>query len=238
MISFIIPTKNEMSVIGKLLDTLKAYREPHEVIVTDGGSTDGTIELAKTYTDKVLVYSGTGRQNIPEGKNDGAKLATGDFLVFLDADDIILDINDLMAKALKEFEDQEVVAIRPNIRVVAKNETWGDRVAYAVLYFWDNILNNILHVGGAPGEFQMIRRDAFDEVGGYNIHLAAAEDYDMYRRLNKVGRTKCVSAITVYHTGRRVHQVGWPKLMATWVLNDISVMLFKKPVSTVWKEIR
>jgi glycosyltransferase involved in cell wall biosynthesis len=238
MISFIIPTKNEKSVLGKLLETLKTCSEPHEVIVTDGGSTDGTIEVAKSYTDKVLVYAGEGRQNIPQGKNDGAKLATGDFLIFLDADDIILDINNLLIKALKEFTDPRVLAILPKIKVVKENETWGDRAGYGILNTWNQLLNNFFHIGGAPGEFHMIRRGAFETLGGYNNSLPAAEDYEMYRRLNKIGRTKYVGSLTVYHTGRRVHQTGWPKLMATWMLNDISVMLFKKPVSAVWKEVR
>src|SRR5205085_1564372 len=86
MISIIIPTLNEAKIIGSTLRTLAATLTlPHEVIVSDGGSSDRTAELAAPYATTVVVYSGTGRQTIGEGRNEGAKLAAGDFLVFLDA---------------------------------------------------------------------------------------------------------------------------------------------------------
>jgi glycosyltransferase involved in cell wall biosynthesis len=61
----------------------------HELIVSDGGSSDGTVELAGKYAAAVMVFSGSGRQTIAQGRNDGAKTACGDFFIFLDADCVI-----------------------------------------------------------------------------------------------------------------------------------------------------
>ena len=90
MISIIIPTLNEAKIIESTLRTLAATLTlPHEVIVSDGGSSDRTAELAARYANTVVVYSGASRQTIGEGRNDGAKVAAGDFLVFLDADCVV-----------------------------------------------------------------------------------------------------------------------------------------------------
>ena len=78
MISIIIPTLNEAKIIESTLRTLAATLTlPHEVIVSDGGSSDRTAELATRHANTVVVYSGAGRQTIGKGRNNGAKAATG-----------------------------------------------------------------------------------------------------------------------------------------------------------------
>ena len=62
MISLIIPTLNEEAVLGRTLEHLRALTAfPHEVIVSDGGSSDGTIRIAERWADKIVTYRGEGR---------------------------------------------------------------------------------------------------------------------------------------------------------------------------------
>jgi len=84
----------------------------------------------------------------------------------------------------------------------------------------------------------MVRANAFRRVGGYNERLAAAEDHDLFRRLRKIGRTRFEKTLTVFHTGRRAHAVGWPKLLLTWAINGLSVLIFKRSASKEWEEVR
>ena len=56
MISFIIPTLNEEKTIEKTLKNLSEYFGEKEIIVSDGRSSDKTIEIAKKYTDKVIIH--------------------------------------------------------------------------------------------------------------------------------------------------------------------------------------
>jgi GT2 family glycosyltransferase len=100
------------------------------------------------------------------------------------------------------------------------------------------LLNNIFGIGAAGGEFQMMSVEAFRKVGGFNEKLAAAEDMDLFRRLSKMGRTRFEKRLTVYHTGRRAHTVGWPRLVWEWFTNSVSVWVFKRSASKEWKEIR
>ena len=240
MISIIIPTLNEESVIEGTLSFLKTNLTiPHEVIISDGKSTDATAGLARKYADKVLVYSGTTRQTIAMGRNDGAAAASGEFLAFMDADCRMLDPNAFIARALSHFEhNKETVALTVSVRVLPEYETLADKIVFGGLNRYLHFMNNVLKQGIAAGEFQLIRRSAFDEVGGYNPALVASEDVDMFFRLSKVGKIVFDHKLFIYHTGRRGHAVGWPKLISIWMINTVSMMFRGKAHSKEWTVIR
>jgi glycosyltransferase involved in cell wall biosynthesis len=81
MLSIIIPTLNEEKIIKSTLSLLKSrLKIPHELIVSDGGSNDKTVSIAKEYADKVVVFSEKNRQTIAMM---GLKLLWEIFLFFL-----------------------------------------------------------------------------------------------------------------------------------------------------------
>jgi len=240
MISIIFPTLNEEKYIGRSLETLKTRMTlPHELIVSDGGSTDGTIEIARRWADRVVVYSGAGRQTIAAGRNDGAAAAWGDFLVFMDADSRIDQPDVFFAEALKQFNaHSEVVALTAKVRVYPETETIPDRLVFGMLSLNIRILNNVFHRGESVGEFQMIRREIFDRLGGFRSDLVTREDADMFLRLSRVGRTRLNPKLTVYHSGRRAHKIGWLRLLRDWSVNTIWVALFDKAFTKEWRVVR
>jgi glycosyltransferase involved in cell wall biosynthesis len=240
MISIIIPTLNEAKIIGSTLRTLAATLTlPHEVIVSDGGSSDRTAELAAPYANTLVVYSGTGRQTIGQGRNDGAKAATGDFLVFLDADCVIPEPDRFFAQALAHFErDPGLVGLTAYLRVFPADETLGDKLVSRITNLGLRVANNILKRGASFGEFQMIRRDVFARLGGFRADLIAFEDADMFRRLSRTGRTMIAPELRVLHSGRRGHQVGHPQLIAMWLVNLLFVTFRDRTFSKEWTPIR
>jgi glycosyltransferase involved in cell wall biosynthesis len=240
MISIIIPTLNEESILEKTLSDLKrSFTISHEVIVTDGRSKDRTIEIAQRLADKTVVYAGTTRQTIAMGRNDGAAAASGDFLAFMDADCTIPKPDEFFAKALKHFaDDPRLVALTPKIKVLPESETFGDKFFFGMLNFNKLWINNVLHKGESGGELQFMPRTAYDKVHGYRGDLVTREDADMFMRLSKIGRTLYDPSMIVYHTGRRAHKIGWSKLMWDWTLNTIWVMLFDKAHAQEWKVVR
>jgi len=84
----------------------------------------------------------------------------------------------------------------------------------------------------------MITSAAFRAVGGFNERLAAAEDMDLFRRLSRIGRTRFAGNLTVYHSGRRAHAIGWRRLLWQWFGNSVSVFLFNRSASREWSAIR
>ena len=239
-LSIIIPTLNEERALNRTLEKLSQLKTiPFELIISDGKSTDNTLKIAKAYTEQVVVYQGATRQTIANARNLGAQGAKGEFLVFLDADVIVSHPDRFFSGLIKEFKrDAKLFGATVNIRVDKAYETFNDRWFFALMDFTTRVRNNILHIGGASGEFQMIRRSAFIQVNGYNDLLVAYEDFDLFERLSRNGRTRLFPAFTVHHTGRRVHKVGHIKLLLTWMINGIWFMTFRKSHSKEWKPIR
>ena len=241
MISIIIPTRNEEKIIAV---TLLAFKNkltlPHEIIVTDGASTDKTVELVKMYADKVVEHTGPNRQTIAEGRNAGAAVATGEFLVFMDADCSLVNPDEFFKIALDDFKkDDKLVALTGWLRVLPEFETFADKVIFNTQNFWMMFLNNVIHIGVSPGgEFQMMRAETFRKVGGFDAHLVAAEDIELFGRLGKEGLIRLDRRLKVFHTGRRGHKIGWPKLLSLWFLNTVWMMLFKRAYVKEWKVIR
>ncbi len=239
MISFIIPTLNEQETIQQTLERLTAYSGDHEIIVSDGNSTDGTVEICRRFADRVILHDEPRRQTIAEARNVGAAATSGDYLVFLDADVLVPDIDDFFRIAHAAFDaDATVVALTGKYRVVPENSTAADKYVFTMLGVQFLLQNNLLGIGGAGGEFQMITADAFRAVGGFDERLPAAEDMDLFRRLSRIGRTRFERRLTVYHSGRRAHAVGWRTLLWQWFSNSVSVFVFRRSVSKEWTVVR
>jgi len=86
-LSFIIPTFNSSKFLGDHLSKLKTLSRKHnidsEIIIVDTGSTDSTVNIARKWADKIIAVAGVTRGN---ARNEGAKLANGQLLAFIDSD--------------------------------------------------------------------------------------------------------------------------------------------------------
>jgi glycosyltransferase involved in cell wall biosynthesis len=239
MISIIIPTLNEETVIEKTLKLLRRFHGDYEIIVSDGMSTDRTVEIAKKYADKVVISRDLPKQNISIGKNYGAKEAKGDYLLFLDADVEIPNPDTFFNKILSDFiKDKNLVGVTVFLKVFPEMETIADKIFYSMNNYIVFINNNIFHNGAASGEFQMVRHEIFNKTTGYNENFAAGEDFEFFHRLSLLGKTKSIPSLFAYHTGRRPHKVGWSKLLYTWFMNWFHTTFLNKPWSDIWEEVR
>ena len=239
MLSIIIPARAEEKIIGETVGRLKRKLTiPNETIVSDGRSKDRTVEIARKYADKVIVFAGE-KHNGAMGRNDGAKIARGDFFVFIDADVFIPEPDAFFNRALAQFEkNPKLVGLTSPQRALPKIETWGDRVSFGILNFMLRVQNNLLHRGEASGKFIMVRREAFEKIKGFREDLVTREDGDFFLRLSKIGRTYFDTSLMIFHGARRAHKVGWLKLWYIWTLNTVYVMLFDKSLADEWTPVR
>lgn len=239
MISIIVPTLNEEGVIGRTLSQIRdnLKKTEYEIIVSDGGSSDKTVLVAEKYADKVIRAKLGG--TIAQGRNAGAKEARGEYLVFFDADTTIFDPDNLFFRLADMFDrDEELVAATTAVKVLPKEAKPLDNFIFGFLNVAIGIMNNFLGIGRAFGEFQMVRSSAFSRAGGYNEKLVAGEDHEMFYRLSKIGKVRSVNSLTIYHSGRRAHKLGWPKLLWEWSKNAFTVTFFKRSHSKNWEVIR
>lgn len=238
-ISIVIPTLREEQYLERTLKNLQSLQLPHEIIISDGGSTDGTLEIARRYTDKIVVWDKSHRQTFGEAKNAGAALAQGEYFVFIDADVILPEPEHFFREILNFFAaNPKVVAATVPLKVLPDHARFGDRFFMEPLNIWYILSNNYLHFANASGEFQMVRADAFKRVGGFSEHLIGGEDTDFFNKLGRIGRTRIYTKLAAYHTCRRPHKVGWVKLYFIWLWQGITVLMFKQTAMKEWKVIR
>ena len=241
MISVVIPTLNEERELGRTLQNLSEVIKSGEVevIVSDGGSTDTTAEIARAHTPHVLVYEGKERQTIAGGRNLGAGEARGEYLLFIDADVTIPEPGKAFRDIVTRFErDQKLVGLTVFVKVRPEDATFADRLIFGFMNYFILMINNVFRFGGGPGEFLFIRTDAFRKIHGFREDLPVAEDYDLFRRLKRVGRLTTYSHLTVLHSGRRAHKIGWPRLLFMWAINNIYLILFSRSAHKEWTPIR
>ena len=239
ILSIVIPTLKEEQFLERTLKNLEGLELPHEIIITDGGSTDETLDIARRYTDKITVWGEPRRQTFGEAKNAGAALATGEFLVFIDADVIIPEPQKFFEEMLAVFEkNKKLVALTVPLKPWPENKSFADAFCSAPLNYFYIVSNNIFHSGNSSGEFQMVRAEAFRKVGGFSEKLAAGEDNELFQHLAKIGRTLSYRKLCVRHSLRRPHKLGWVRTYGIWIKNGLSIMFRNKAAYKEWTVVR
>jgi glycosyltransferase involved in cell wall biosynthesis len=203
-ITIIIPAKNEAKMLPKLLRSLckQDYEGMSEtrVIVADAGSTDGTMEAALSFRDRLLVEVIPG--GLPSvGRNAGARLATTKFLLFLDAD-VELPEPTLLRRALWRMR-------RKNLHLATTNIACRDGGFFDdALYAGNNFMQRIgsFTKPFATGMFMMFERDAFWTLGGFNERALFAEDYLLSKGVARL-RFRIVRG-RILTTNRRFQKLG------------------------------
>jgi glycosyltransferase involved in cell wall biosynthesis len=239
-ISVIIPAFQEEGRLPKLLSQLTPdLRDLHgvEVIVSDGGSADGTVAIARAGADVVVEHPEGRRQTIAEGRNRGADVARGRVLVFLNADVTLADPAALFEAVGTAFRDGRLAAASCRVMVDPAEETPFDRRFHTAFNGWCRLVSS-LGVGMARGECQAVPAELFRRVGGYNEALAAAEDYDLFRRLARKGRISFLPGVTVYESPRRYRALGYPRVLGLWFINAASVTFRGRARSRDWTPVR
>ncbi len=239
--SIIIPTYNEEKLIGNLLAGLSEEeiknKFDYEIVVSDGGSKDGTREIAKKYADKFVEHSGNRRQLISEGRNKGAQISTGEVLIFINADIRIPNLELLFETIEKKFIPSNYVAMTCSVKVFPEEEIFADKIFLGFYNRYFSFLN-FIGLGMGRGECQIVRRKDFFDLNGYDEKMAAGEDFDLFKRLRKKGKILFVQSYTVYESPRRYRKYGHVKVFFTWLANALSVIFLKKSASSQWEDIR
>jgi len=234
--SIIVPTFNEERIIENTLGGIRHHLSnvDYELIVTDDGSTDRTCDIAERYADTVVRLTGP-KGTIGANRNRGARVARGEYLVFVDADTVIPRASDCFAVIAADFKDNpRLVGLTVKITFAPSEERPIDAIMHGILsrVFW--LMNRVLRKGAASGEFQAIRRDAFEKLHGYTESLPVGEDNELFCRLSRLGRTQIDLKLTAYTDNRRIKQLGWPRLLKLWMVNYFSVAFLHRSKGAEW----
>jgi hypothetical protein len=201
-ISIVIPTKNRRDrLLEAVRSAIEVVPRPFEVIVVDGGSTDGSIERLKELEGRITLL----RRDLPNAaatRNAGAAVAHGDYLGFLDSDDLILPGKiGCLGPALDR--DTTLGLVHGRVMVVdargepKPNVTSALERVFALGERVGTTYDGLALVGQMLTSATLMRRQAFENIGGYDESLDTYEDLDLYLRLSmgwRLGFERCVSA--------------------------------------------
>ncbi len=243
-ISVVVPTYQEEKILELCLKVFTQKRKEKfhiELIISDGGSTDATVEISKQYADTIIQYTGSEKQGIAKGRNEGADSARGEILIFLNGDTIIQDPDDffefISSWGKGNLQASSAPALACRVDVFPEEKIWKDKIFYSIHNRYVQMLN-IIGMGMGRGECQIIKRSAFDAVGGYKAHLMAGEDFELYTRLAKIGKIHFENSIVALESPRRFRKQGYLLTLGAWTVNALSVMFFNKSFSDEWSDIR
>ncbi len=188
-LSIVIPAFNEERLIEQCLQSIATSVASNrkagfssEVIVVDNNSTDDTAMLAKRAGAQVVFEP---VNQIGRARNAGASQATGDWLLFLDADSLLSP--DLLAEILRVIESGTYVGCGSTLTM--KGLPWW---ASGILRLWTGLS---VALGWAAGALLVCRRDAFHEIGGFDQEIYALEEVRLSAQLRQWGRDRSLQFV-------------------------------------------
>jgi glycosyltransferase involved in cell wall biosynthesis len=184
LVSIIIPTYNTGRFLYEAIESVigQSYNEWELIIIDDGSDIDIKEDLIPYLKDERIKYIKKENSGVCDTRNLGAKMANGNFLCFLDADDIYLKDN--LKEKVKYLKDNpEIPLIHANVEVVDKNSK-PTGIYYKGLggYVLDDLLLWQTTVIPAPSSI-MIRKTVFYEIGEWDINFSTAADQDFFFRI-------------------------------------------------------
>ncbi|NOY53153.1 MAG: glycosyltransferase [Deltaproteobacteria bacterium] len=194
LISIIIPARNEEMNIVRCMKSIHANTfssKEYEVIVVDNGSTDRTADLAKSCGG--IVYRRPG-VTVSALRNYGAKKSRGKVLAFLDADCTVE--RDWLESASRYFQREDVACFGSPPYIPA-NPTWVQQTWLLVR----NPEEKLRETDWLESMNLFVRKDAFEQVGGFDETLTTCEDVDISYRLSAQGKIISDPDIKAIHHG-------------------------------------
>ena len=242
-ISIIIPAYNEEKLLPRCLKSIFSARLPesYEVIVVNNASTDRTEEIAKSFAGVKVVNES--KKGITKARQVGFLSATGDILVFFDADTIIPE--DWFKIAVSKFKsNSKLVGVSGPYHFEAIS--WWARglewfYNYIIMPTGEFIWQYLLRRGGIMllgGNFS-VRKEALAAVGGFNTEIDFfGEDTNLTRRIAKIGKIDFTNSLFVYSSPRRFRGEGGVRLAVKYIINFFGEWIFKKPINKSYEDFR
>lgn len=214
-VSIIISTFNEEEYLPNLLKSLQNQTvTPKEIIVSDAFSTDQTRTIAKLFSCKIV----DGGQP-PKARNEGAKVALGDMLLFLDAD-VILPKN-FLERSLSEVQRKKLDIA--SCYVTPLSHLKVDHMLHSLVnYYLKFTVKFSPHISGSC---IFVKKRLHKKIHGFNEALVFAEDHDYVKRAKKIGKFAYLKSYKIPISVRRLSEEGRLKIVLKYVAIEIHLFL-------------
>lgn len=246
-VSVITVVYNGVATIRNTIDSILAQSYADiEYIIVDGGSTDGTVELVKQYGTRVAKFISEPDKGLYDAMNKGIRLATGDVIGLLNADDFYRH-RDVIAHVVATFEHSGSDAVYGDMLYVDRNDV------YKVKRYWQSgeYSPGAFLWGWMPGHLSFFaRKRIYDRYGLFRLDLKSAADYELMLRFihkHKISITYMNETTIVMREGgvSNGSLKNWLRGnledRRAWQLNDMKpnlLTLYLKPIRKVVQLIK
>lgn len=223
-ISVVVPAYNEEKYLTPCLESLDTQDYPknkYEIVVELSGSSDKTLEIAKSFGAKI---TDTGRKlGVSPARQNGSLAANGEIIAQTDADTVVPKT--WLARINRSFQDPDVAGVTGAVEF--RDTNWFYKALAKFLY---PAYLRIMFVFGKTvftGMNFAIRKEIFDKIGGFNTQLHSAEDVDLGIRAGQVGKVIFKPDLVVYTSARRIENSPFG-FLKHHVLNSFDYLVLKK----------
>ena len=177
-ISVVVPTYNSASVIANCLASLQSqHLAPIDVVVSDGGSTDATLAIAKGFGATVIQ----GQANRSRQRNAGALAATGEYVVFIDADMRLTP--GVLEECVESFRESVAALVIPEVDI--GQSFWARVRGFERSFYQDSWWLQAA---------RCYRKSQFIKIRGFDVGLIGPEDWDLDERIRSFGSVRRINA--------------------------------------------
>jgi len=177
-VTIVVPAYNSERWLRDALNSAIAQTYPaHEIIVVDDGSKDSTGEIASSFGEKIIYIRQT-NQGVSAARNKALRAATGEWISFLDSDDLMAP--EKLEKQVAVIEaNQELVVVYSAFQYLFPDGTTFQMAAFPAKKLWPGLRYRTPILPSTS----MIRRSALEEVGGFSTEYHYGEDWELWLRL-------------------------------------------------------
>lgn len=155
-------------------------------------------------------------------------------LVFLDADGIIENLELLLISTIS-ISTGKYGCFNCSVNIHPQEAIWKDHIFQFLINTFVRCVT-WFGMGNGRGLFMGIRRDIYENIGGFNPTLNASEDFELFVRARKCTKVRHFSKVLVYESPRRYRSKGYIKTLYGWIYNGLSVAIRKKS-ATPWERV-
>lgn len=226
MISIIIPAYNSAKFLPETIESIlkQSYRS-YEIIIVDDCSTDNTNEVLKPFGKNIRYIRSKKNSGAAITRNRGIELAQGEFIAFLDADDIWLP--DKLEQNIECFEADKEVAFVFSQHVNLRDEKSMAKLAKTNLPSGNIFKKLYCRQNFVLTSTVIVRKEVFDKVGLFDDKLPNCQDWDLFLRIAFYFKSKAINKPLVQYrliadslSKNRVNVLKYQKIVIDKIYNE------------------
>ncbi|MBC7384394.1 MAG: glycosyltransferase [Bacteroidia bacterium] len=169
---------NRKCLSDAMESVLNQVHDDIEYIIVDGGSTDGTVELIRSYGNKVTKFLTEPDEGMYDALNKGIQMATGDIIAIINSDDFYVNRH-VISQVVHAFEEHKCDAVYSNLYYISNTDkekiirTWD-----AGRYHYDSFYKGWM----PPHPAFFVKREVYQKYGSFNTRLKLSADYELMLR--------------------------------------------------------